>query len=45
MCKPGSIIKSHELHFPQYMVNTMIVYEVALGLFALQLHAWLVAQN
>ena len=31
--------------FPNYTVDTMIVYEVALGLFALQIHDLLVAQN
>ena len=31
--------------FPNYIVDTMIVYEVALGLFALQIHDLLVAQN
>ena len=31
--------------FPNYVLNTMIVYEVALGLFALQIHDLLVAQN
>ena len=32
--------------FPNYMVDNMIaVYEVDLGLFALQIHDWLVAQN
>ena len=40
MCK-GSIIKSHK----KYMVDTMIVYELALGLFALQFQDLFVAQN